>query len=180
MSGPHDLEQLVRAHVPIDDAPALAVALEAVGSSRPMWPRSQFHPGHFTASGFVASPDHSSLLLVEHARLEKWLQPGGHIEAEDASVEAAARREVGEETGVDGLLRLGGGILRIDAHSIPARGSEPAHTHIDLGIGFLAVSDRIGDIAEVLDARWVPFDQLGRFDTDDAVRMGASRLRDLL
>ncbi|MDX1745166.1 MAG: NUDIX domain-containing protein, partial [Halobacteriales archaeon] len=51
----------------------------------------------FTASGFVV--DGERVLLVDHARLGRWLQPGGHIEARETPVEAAIR-EVREETGV--------------------------------------------------------------------------------
>lgn len=117
------------------------------------------------------------MLLIHHGRLGRWLQPGGHIEADDATVEDAARREIGEETGITDLRRVGSGILRIDAHPIPPRGEEPAHTHIDLGIGFIAGTDQIGPITEVLDAAWVRFDDLDRFDADDAVGRGATTLR---
>ncbi|HAN31188.1 MAG TPA: hypothetical protein DCQ06_06275 [Myxococcales bacterium] len=54
--------------------------------------RDYWDPGHFTASAFVVSPDRSSLLLIKHKKLGRWLQPGGHIEAEDTTVESAARR----------------------------------------------------------------------------------------
>lgn len=142
-----------------------------------MWPRTEFEPGHFTASGFVVHPDGGALLLIHHARLGKWLQPGGHIEADDATVEGSARREVAEETGIADLERIGEGLLRIDAHDIPPRHDEPAHVHIDLGIGFRAPTDRIGPIAEVLDARWVAWSDLDHVDTDDSVRLTAERMR---
>ena len=74
-------------------------ALDLARSSDPT-DRDRFVPGHFTASGFVVSPDGSSLLLIHHRRLDRWLQPGGHIDPEDASPIAAAAREVTEETGV--------------------------------------------------------------------------------
>lgn len=120
------------------------------------------------------------MLLVHHGRLERWLQPGGHFEPEDTSVEVAARREVGEETGVVNLTRLGSGLVRIDAHPIPARPAEPAHIHIDLGIGFIAESDAIGPINEVLDARWVPFDAVDRYEVDDSVKAGSAFLQSML
>lgn len=180
MNGPIDLTLLVAGHTSDDDATSLGVARNALASGRPMWPRTEFQPGHFTASGFVASSDGSKLLLIEHARLGRWLQPGGHIEVADPTVEAAARREVGEETGIHDLERLGTGLLRIDAHPIPPRGNEPAHTHIDLGIGFRSRTDQIGNLDEVLDAAWVPFAGLGDYGADDAVRLGARRLQELL
>jgi 8-oxo-dGTP pyrophosphatase MutT (NUDIX family) len=169
MSGPADLEQLVRSYSPDGDVSSHALAVGVLETGRPMWRRDEFFPGHFTASGFVASPDGGSVLLVHHARLRRWLQPGGHIEADDPSVERAARREVEEETGLVDLERIGSGLLHIDAHPIPARPGEPAHVHIDLGFGFRAVDEEIGPISEVLDARWVPIGDLASYDVDGAV-----------
>jgi 8-oxo-dGTP pyrophosphatase MutT (NUDIX family) len=173
VTGPVDLESLVRAYVPDGDEWSSVLALEVLAIDRAMWPRTEFDPGHFTASGFVVSPDGSSLLLIHHGKLDRWLQPGGHIEAEDSTVQAAARREIFEETGVGDLHLLGTSLVRIDAHEIPERGREPAHVHIDLGVGFLAVSLEIGPLDEVNDARWVPLDTLVHYDADDALRAGA-------
>ena len=156
---------------------AVAVLLDDPGT---MWSRSAFDPGHFTASGFVASPDGASLLLIEHRRLRRWLQPGGHFEPCDSTVDEAARREVYEETGIGGLIRLGERLLRIDAHSIPPRSDEPGHTHVDLAVAYRATSWSIGPIAEVEDARWVPFAELGLHDVDAAVRSGADALAALV
>jgi 8-oxo-dGTP pyrophosphatase MutT (NUDIX family) len=177
MDGPLDLESVVRSYVPDTDEASHQLALEALKIGRPMWPRSEFDPGHFTASGFVISPDRGSLLLIHHGKLDRWLQPGGHIESEDTTVEAAARREVLEETGVRDLEFVGTTPMRIDAHAIPGYGSEPAHLHIDLGVGFRATSLRIGPLDEVNDARWVGFDELSSFDVDDALLAGAEATR---
>ena len=178
MPGPSDLQALVELHTPRGDDASTLRARRLLDSDVPPWERTSFVPGHFTASGFVASPDHSGLLLIHHARLRRWLQPGGHIEPEDETVEDAARREVLEETGLVGVERVGSGILRIDAHPIPPRGDEPAHTHFDLAVGFVATTDEIGPISEVLDAAWVSFDALEH--TDSAVQLGAERLQHLL
>lgn len=176
MAGPADLAALVRAYPWLPSDPSREIALASLDHDEPAWRRSIFKPGHFTASGFVASPDRSSLLLIHHPRHDRWLQPGGHIEQDDETVEHAAWREVEEETGIRDLERVGSGLLRVDAHDIPARADEPAHIHIDLAIGFVAASDAIGPVAEVLDAAWVPFEDLARFDTDEAVRSGARAL----
>src|SRR5690606_7888674 len=34
-------------------------------------------PGHVTGSAWVVSPDRRRCLLVHHAKLDRWLQPGG-------------------------------------------------------------------------------------------------------
>jgi 8-oxo-dGTP pyrophosphatase MutT (NUDIX family) len=175
-----DLERVINAYGPDGDERSYGAALELLEKGRPMWPRYEFDPGHFTASGFVASPDSSTLLLVLHGKLNRWLQPGGHFEPEDDSVESAAKREVSEETGVGDLARLGASLVRIDAHLIPERAPERAHIHFDLGVGFQAASTTIGPIDEVLDARWVRFEDLSDYEVDEAVLAGAKTLRSML
>jgi 8-oxo-dGTP pyrophosphatase MutT (NUDIX family) len=102
------------------------------------------------------------------------------MESYDTSVEEAARREVAEETGIATLSRVGRSLVRIDAHTIPAYDSEPRHIHIDLGVGFISRTGEIGPIDEVLDARWVPFDELAGIGLDAAGIAGAEGLVKLI
>ena len=180
MAGPTDIAALVGSHICDGDEGSYRRAVGLLDGERLAWHRSEFRPGHFTASGFVASPDGGSLLLIHHGKLDRWLQPGGHFEKVDKSVEDAARREVIEETGAGPLTRVGSMLVRIDAHGIPARGLEPAHTHFDLGVGFQATTTGIGPIDEVLDARWVRFEDLTSYDVDSALLGGARTLRTML
>jgi 8-oxo-dGTP pyrophosphatase MutT (NUDIX family) len=176
MEGPSDIETILDGYVPDGDEISVGVARDTLRTGRPVWPRTEFDPGHFTASGFVASPDRTSLLLIHHGKLRRWLQPGGHLEADDRTVEESARREISEETGLTDIDRVGTSLVRIDAHPIPERGSEPGHIHIDLAIGFVAKTHEIAVVDEILDARWVPFDRLGEYDVDSAVTHGAATL----
>lgn len=52
---------------------------------------------HLTATGFVV--DGSRTLLHWHKRLQQWMPPGGHIEADEDPVRAVLR-EIEEETGL--------------------------------------------------------------------------------
>ena len=68
--------------------------------------------GHVTASAVVARsgnvagtgpaglhpPQNFEFLLVFHRKLDRWLQPGGHVEPDDASVFETAVREAREES----------------------------------------------------------------------------------
>lgn len=101
--------------------------------------RSQFTPGHVTATGLVLAADGERILLVHHRRLDRWLLPGGHVEPEDLEVVDSARREVVEETGA--LLEPGGILAGMDVHGIPAGKGEPCHLHHDILFHFRATAD---------------------------------------
>ena len=95
--------------------------------------------GHVTASAIVASPEGSEFLLLRHRKLDRWLQPGGHLEPQDESVFAAALREAREETGIERFaFPIGEEILDVDVHPIPAHGPDPAHFHYDIRHLFVA------------------------------------------
>lgn len=86
--------------------------------------------GHATASAWVLSPDRRSTLLTHHKKLGRWLQLGGHIE-DDASIQAAAKREAIEESGIDKIRLVDEMIYDIDVHFIPERKGIPGHYHYD-------------------------------------------------
>ena len=50
-------------------------------------------PAHFTASCLVIDTAGERVLLTLHAKVGRWLQFGGHIEAGDAGIAQAALRE---------------------------------------------------------------------------------------
>lgn len=137
--------------------------------------RDHFEPGHFTASAFVISMDRSSLALVHHQRLDRWLQPGGHVEPDDPTLASAAFREVEEEIGVMAQL-LAPLIFDIDIHAIPARGDEPAHEHFDIRFVFEAERVALAAGDGVAAARWVPLAAVGEFTLDDSVIRAATKI----
>lgn len=143
------------------------------------WSRHYFEPGHFTASAFVLHPCEPSILLIKHRKLGFWLQPGGHIQSEDSTVEQAARRELTEETGVSALTIIGreGSPFDIDIHEIPARPDEPAHLHFDLRFAFRATESALRAQEEEVDGiAWAPLRTLADIDTDESVRRSAGLL----
>ncbi len=143
--------------------------------------RSTLKPGHFTASSFVLDPRGEQVLMILHRSLGLWLQPGGHFEGDDSDLEAAARREVLEETGLKDLKRINtfSGLFDIDIHSIPPnpKKGEGAHEHFDLRLAFVATTDRLHAAEEVVSARWVPLDHVADLGTDESVLRCIGRLQ---
>ena len=97
-------------------------------------PLSRDEPSaHFTASAFVVDETGARACLVAHAKLGRLLQPGGHVEPDDLSLEAAALREAREETALELELHpVAPRPFDLDIHEIPARPGEPAHLHLDV------------------------------------------------
>ncbi|MCP4807271.1 MAG: NUDIX domain-containing protein [Proteobacteria bacterium] len=137
--------------------------------------RDHFEPGHFTASTFVLSPSGDELLMIFHVKLQRWLQPGGHIDPADADALAAARREVAEEAGLTDL-ELVGGLFDVDVHVIPARKSEPEHAHHDVRFLFRSPTREIAALDGVSDARWVPLDRVAELETDESIQRVVRKL----
>lgn len=138
---------------------------------------THFLPGHFTASAFVLSPERDALLLILHKKLGLWLQPGGHVEPTDATLAAAARREVAEEVGADLEPPAQDQLFDIDIHTIPPYRDKPAHEHFDVRYCFQARSRLFSASDEVVRAQWVPLSQLAEVTTDRSVLRAAQKLR---
>jgi len=107
--------------------------------------RSNRH-GHVTASGLLLRD--GCVLLVYHNALQRYLQPGGHLESSDRSLRDAALREIREETGLEASrtpLAPADAPLHVDTHRIPANPNkgEPAHWHYDCIYLFAAPQDAV-------------------------------------
>lgn len=133
LSAPTLLETL-SAYVPANDDEHRSLARIRDFVTRSPLAFSRANPdGHITASAVVTRGASPEFLLVWHRKLDRWLQPGGHLEPADATVFAAALREAREETGIDTFAHpIGDRILDMDVHAIPAHGSDPAHFHYDI------------------------------------------------
>lgn len=134
-------------------------------------------PGHLTGSAFIVSPDHTQVLLIHHAKLNRWLQPGGHADG-DENILAVALREMVEETGLEPTHQPST-FFDIDIHSIPARGDFPLHSHYD--VRFLFEVDPRKQIFrnhESTDLKWIDLTALSDYtDSASIIRMKEKLLR---
>jgi 8-oxo-dGTP pyrophosphatase MutT (NUDIX family) len=153
----------------------LSLEYEAfAGSTEAVFTRASL-AGHFTASAFVVSRDGERALLLHHAKLDRWLQPGGHADG-DPDLARVALREAEEETGLTGLV-VEPGIFDLDRHTIPARGAEPEHQHWDVRYVVRCSGDETPRInSESRAFAWRPIEDLaGDGSLDPSIRRMAAR-----
>jgi 8-oxo-dGTP pyrophosphatase MutT (NUDIX family) len=125
--------------------------------------------GHVTGSAWIVDCARANVLLTHHAKLNKWLQPGGHADGDPDTLRVALR-EAREETGLQSLRAMSEEIFDLDAHEIPARGLESAHVHYD--IRFLLEADCREPLilsTESHELAWVPLHQVDQLNTDQSV-----------
>jgi 8-oxo-dGTP pyrophosphatase MutT (NUDIX family) len=130
--------------------------------------------GHLTGSAMVVDPASRRFLLMLHAKLGRWFQPGGHADG-DGSLPRVAWREATEETGIAGLA-LAVPAIDLDVHLV----GPPHGPHLHLDVRYLAVAPPGAVPAgnhESLDLRWVGEEALPDHDVDDGLlRMARTAL----
>jgi 8-oxo-dGTP pyrophosphatase MutT (NUDIX family) len=156
------------------DAAALARFARLLDDTPDPFSRGQYQPGHVTCSACVLDAKRAHVLLVHHARLGRWLQPGGHAEPGDDTPLAGALRELREESGILDPLPLvgpgGSALVDVDVHEIPARGEEPTHLHFDLRYGFWVDGrSALRRSEESIALRWVAVERLAEVGADESV-----------
>jgi len=87
-------------------------------------------PGHLTGSALVVDADGGRILVMLHAKLHRWLQPGGHADG-DHELAGVALKEATEETGIEGLAVLVPAV-DIDIHPVDHGDALGEHLHLDL------------------------------------------------
>ena len=174
---PTSLQALLARHVPTDEKERadLERMRQYAATLEQPFSRSQA-TAHFTGSAVVVDPEGGRVVMLHHAKLKRWLQPGGHADVADGGeMEATALREAREETGC--RVHVHPAAVRpldVDIHTIPARRDEPEHHHLD--VRFLLVAEDpealVHDPAESTGVQWLSWDEaLARADEAPLRRM---------
>ena len=150
--------------------------LDHLGRHPDGWSRD-YSGAHLTASSLICQPETGLVMLTLHARIGRWLQTGGHIEATDSGLLMAALREATEESGLE-KLTVDPTPLLLSSHEVDCGTVRPTF-HLDvqfLVIASEAILPTVGP--ESLDLRWFGNDQLPTTDGSvrDLVAAAAGRL----
>ena len=164
------LRALLAHHPPADDQEREDLERMRLYATQLERPFSRAQPrAHFTGSAVMVDPQGERVVMLHHAKLQRWLQPGGHSEEGDVgSMEETALREAREETGCRVHLHpQAPRPLDVDVHGIPARKDEPGHLHLD--VRYLVVAEDPEALAhdpnESFGAQWLTWDEaLARAD----------------
>jgi 8-oxo-dGTP pyrophosphatase MutT (NUDIX family) len=160
------VRRAVREHLPTDirEAASKDRILEALDSLEHPFDRYA-GPVHVTGSAFVVG--RRGLVMHLHRRLGRWMQPGGHLDPEEAPWTAAIR-EAEEETGIPTSHPPEGPLLvHVDVHPAAAQ-----HVHLDLRYLLLGADrDPAPPPRESQDVRWCTWDE-ARALADDALSGG--------
>lgn len=135
--------------------------------------------GHITGSAWLLDLHRERVLLTHHAKLDKWMQLGGHADGE-TDVARVALREAMEESGITDIELLWPDIFDIDIHLIPARGNEPSHYHYDCRFVLQCTGDEDYVVSdESRDLRWVPIDDVQRYTREPSVMRMVAKTRNV-
>lgn len=162
------LDRELAAHPAIDDRERASVRLtrERLRERAPFDATARLD--HLTASALVVS--RAGVVLHQHRRLGRWLQPGGHVEPGESPI-AAAVREVREETGLV-AAPVSEVIFHVDRHPGPRQ-----HLHFDLRYVLVTTpasfSPAEGESREVA---WFSFEDAIGVADDDGLRSALTEL----
>ncbi len=154
-----ELSELTEEHIPFISSEVWHRYQDLIHKTPLAFSRSFYEPGHITVSAVVLKG--TQVALIDHPKLNMWLQPGGHVEPEDDSLLAACLREVREELGISQLAPHPLCIKEkrivpfyADIHSIPETLKEPSHLHFDIRYCFITNQD-LKTTEEALSKKWV-------------------------
>lgn len=123
--------------------------------------------GHFTASGWVVSPDRQKVLMVYHNIYDSWSWMGGHADGE-TDLRAVAEREIREESGIRDLRLLDENIFSLEVLTVDGHEKKgkyvSSHLHYNVTYLFEAGTEQETCLKpdENSGVRWIAVEDLGK------------------
>jgi len=166
------------------DKERLIVFSEQICKNKDIFDRKNF-TGHIVANSLIIN--NYKILTIFHNSLKMYIQPGGHIDKNDASILDAALREAEEETGINDLSLLEWHKQKkipifIESHLIPEnlKKQEKQHYHHDFMYIFTTNTKNVNlQIKEVSDYVWVDIDTIININPDSFISKSLQRMFEL-
>ncbi len=155
-----------------EEASSLRELMSFVEKTPDCFERVHHAGGHVTGSGLLISRDGQRVLLNHHKGLNIWMQFGGHADGE-GDIQNVARRETIEESGIAAIEDIGGGLMDVDIHVIPANDvkGEPEHKHYDVRYLFRVTDDSDFVLSdESNELRWCSYEEAYEMTNSDEIR----------
>lgn len=159
--GKHEAAMVSRLRAFLDSATDETPFARDLAGIQPEW-------GHVTGSAWIINAAATRTVLVHHAKLGKWVQPGGHCDGQSDVLEVALR-EAREETGLD-VAPIQTALFDVDVHRIPEYWNTPEHFHYD--VRFLLLADDASTPVvshESRAVRWVSLDEAAQLNREDSI-----------
>lgn len=175
MSYLHEVQKQLLMYKPKDMVDEAIVGLfqDFFDETKDVFNRENYDPGHLTSSAFIVNKERTHCVLMNHKKLNKWLQPGGHIEHKMSPLKSA-QKEALEETGLKSATPTGK-IHNIDAHVFPEKAdkNQPEHMHYDITYLFEAdLNEEPVQNEESNGVRW--------FTLDEAYKVGDGAVQKMI
>ena len=155
-------------------------SLHFLNTQESCFSRANSH-GHITGSAFLLNKDFSKILLTHHAKLNRWLQFGGHSDNDKNTLRVAVK-EVIEESGISDFILATNGIFDVDVHRIPynQKKNECEHYHYDIRFLFQTSYMDFQITDESNDIKWFTFDEFMELEPNDEFVRFAEKWKALL
>ena len=119
--------------------------------------------GHITGAALITYYSGSKALLTHHAKLDRWLQLGGHADGNPNIVEVSTS-EAQEESGLSSIQLVSKQIFDLDVHLIPSNHKETAHLHYDIRFLFQADEhEKLHVSSESKNLKWLLYNALADY-----------------
>ena len=128
-------------------------------------------PQYATGSAWLINPSNGKILLTHHRKLNRWLQPGGKISAQDnLSIQQTALREAQEESGMKEIKLSSPELFHLDIHYIPAQKNQEAQYYYDFCFLHQTTQDQpLSKNGESLDLKWFSIAELMQMDLENSI-----------
>jgi len=165
-----NLLNLLAKHQPIDETEKVMLLriIEFIKTNPDCFNR-ELLKGHITGSSWIVDIRNGKTLLAHHAKLNKWLQLGGHADG-DTNILNVALKEAKEESGLKKIAPVAGRIFDVDVHKIPEYKGVQEHYHYD--VRFLLEADSEEELVvsnESNDLAWIDMVSLPMILNDESL-----------